>query len=117
MRELLHVSDEKKVDRYNRAVRRLNRNLRKPDGGFSICDGWVECPICGAQRLTFGDPDQWTRNDNPARLRQSWDVTGYWPGMAECCGLLHAPEFEQRSIVLDPVAYSAARRTATMYQP
>jgi len=102
------------VDRYNRAVRRLNRNLGKPDGGYPICDGWVDCPVCGVRQLTFGDPDEWTRNDNPARWRQSYDVSGYWPGLAECCGLLIAPEFEENCIVVDEAAYAAAKAKAKL---
>jgi hypothetical protein len=102
-------NNDAKVERYNRAVRRLNRNLRKPNGGYSLCDGWVECPVCNVRHLTFGDPDEWTRNDNPARLKRSYDVSGYWPGMAQCCGLLIAPEFEQRCIVVDEDAYAAAK--------
>jgi hypothetical protein len=107
-RFLLH-NNQAKVERYNRAVRRLNKNLRKAEGGFEICDGWVECPICDKRLLTFGNPDEWTRNDNPARLNRSWDVSGYWPGMAQCCGLLIAPEFEQQAIVLDEEAYKKSR--------
>lgn len=100
---------DKDCDRYNRAVHRLNRKFRKPIGGYPECDGLVECPVCGKELPTFGDPDCWTRNDNPARLGRSWDVTGYWPGMAQCCGLLIAPEFEQRCIVVDERSYRNAK--------
>lgn len=99
---------EKHMLLYNRAVDRLNRGLRKPDGGYSIIDGAVPCPVCGREWWTFGHPDEWTRNERPAREGRSWDVSGYWPGTAQCCGLLIAPDFEQQCIVMDEEEYRKA---------
>lgn len=105
---------EKKTDRYNRAVARLNQNLRKPSGGYPICDFVVACPVCGQDLLTFGDPDCWTRNDNPARSKLGlYDVTGYWPGTAQCCGVLIAPETDGDGngyyFIIDQKGYKAAK--------
>jgi hypothetical protein len=101
-------NDEAKIERYNRAVQRLNRNLRNLDKAFPLLESLAECPVCGSWVPLWADADEWTRNDNPAWRRCSWDVTGYWPGIGQCCGLLIAPDFEQRCIVADETEYQAA---------
>lgn len=49
--------------------------------GPLICDGEVQCPVCGEWVETWADPEEWEEDEDGTKR-----ITGYGPGTAEHCG-------------------------------
>lgn len=69
----------------------FNALLSSPRDGLTMVDGIIDCPRCGRSVECMAAPCEWTHmNDQttPAWCRGLYEVTDYWGGIGECCGLL-----------------------------
>lgn len=79
--------DDRRVNRYNRAVTLLHTKLYDPRmDRFPRLDASTECAICGKEVLLFSDSCGWTREG------RRWGVTDYGPACGFCCEHMYADD-------------------------
>lgn len=85
------VTSEETAEKHNRWAKAFNFLVNSPEHkGASICEGYAECPECGAEVWLMADPCEWQQRLQPRWRRKrrngpAYKVTDYWGGIGECC--------------------------------